>query len=230
MHRVLQLSGSLRKDSLNSRLLSCLPALAPGLFEWRTFDGLGELPLYDEDADTDVPPPAVGRFRRAVAECDGLVIATPEYNHSLPGVLKNAIDWASRPKDAPALTGKGVVVLTATPARARGFRGVADTAAMLNELGNLVVPQPQAVVHLAHRALATDEYGGARLLDPEAARLIRVQLRVLGDLLAQDQPGALLRSIRTHLAGTSGTAPTGSASTPPVPSGPVPSGPVPASA
>ncbi|MEU9335679.1 NAD(P)H-dependent oxidoreductase [Streptomyces sp. NPDC048290] len=200
MYPVLTLCGSLRADSLNSRLLRCLPALAPAAFSWRSYDGLGDLPLYDQDLDTDHPPPPVARFRRAVADAQGLVIATPEFNHSLPGVLKNAIDWASRPKADPALTGKPIVVLTATPARARGFRGLADTAALLNELGNIVVPQPQVVVHTAHRALTLDELGEPRLLDPDAARLIRVQLHVLGDLLAQDSAGALLRSIRHHSA------------------------------
>ncbi|MET8830523.1 NAD(P)H-dependent oxidoreductase [Streptomyces sp. NPDC004610] len=208
MYRVLMLSGSLREDSLNSRLLRCLPPLAPTTFDWQSYDGLAELPLYDQDADTGTPPPPVTRLRRALTEADGLVIATPEFNHSLPGVLKNAIDWASRPKDEPALTGKAIVVLTATPARARGYRGLADTAAMLNELGNIVVPQPQVVVHQAHRALVADEFGAPLLLDEEAARLIRVQLHVLGDLLAHDHAGALLRSIRRHSARATTTRPT----------------------
>ena len=77
--------------------------------------GLGDLPHYDQDLDTDEAPAAVVAFRAALAEADALVVATPEYNGSVPGVLKNAIDWASRPRGASALDGKPVAVVSVSP-------------------------------------------------------------------------------------------------------------------
>ncbi|WP_298747155.1 NADPH-dependent FMN reductase [uncultured Serinicoccus sp.] len=111
---VLVLVGSLRPDSTNRRLAqAALDALPEGV------DGdistlLPSLPHYDQDLDTDSPPEAVRAFRDQVTAADALVVATPEFNGSLPGVLKNAIDWASRPRGAAALAGKPVAVLGAS--------------------------------------------------------------------------------------------------------------------
>src|SRR5438128_950894 len=95
--RILAIAGSLRRDSWNRRLLEAARALAPGGVELEIFD-LAGIPLYDADLDTDADRPAsVVRLKDAIARADGVVFATPEYNHSVPGVLQNAIDWASRP-------------------------------------------------------------------------------------------------------------------------------------
>jgi chromate reductase len=198
MPRVLALSGSLRRDSMNSLLLRTLPALSPVGLKWDTFDGLGDLPIYDQDRDTETPPPPVARLRAAIAAADGLVIATPEYNHSIPGVLKNAIDWASRPVAAPALTGKGVGILVATSGRASGFRALAEATKVLNNLSNIVVPSPELVINTAHTVVGRTPAGEPTLSDPVAARLIRVHLNVLAELLANDVPRLLLRSIQRH--------------------------------
>ena len=185
---------------MNTRLLRCLPALAPGTLAWDHFGSLDQLPLYDQDRDSESPPESVVRLRRAVASADGLVIATPEYNYSIPGVLKNAIDWASRPMVSPPLTGKAIVIVAATPARARGYRVIAETSRILNELGNIVVPQPQVVINIAHSVLTDDDQGAPVLTDPEAIRLIRAQLNILADLLTHDLAALMLQSIRTHTA------------------------------
>ena len=198
MSRVLALSGSLRKDSMNSLLLRTLPALAPAGLKWDTFDDLGDLPVYDQDRDTDPPPASVARLRAAISAADGLVIATPEYNHSIPGVLKNAIDWASRPTKAPALIGKGVVVLVATVGRATGFRALADTTRVLNNMGNIVVPSPEIVINTAHSVIGCTPEGEPTLSDPVAVKLIQVQLNVLAELLANEVPSLLQRSIQRH--------------------------------
>jgi chromate reductase len=110
--RVLCLAGSLRRDSWNRHLLRAAALLAPTDLQLTLYDELAAVPLFNEDYEEPVPP-AVQDLRRAVAMADGLLIATPEYNHSFPGVLKNAIDWLSRGSDS-ALVGKAVAVIGAT--------------------------------------------------------------------------------------------------------------------
>jgi len=197
MPRVLALSGSLRKDSLNNRLLHALPPLAPAL-DWDVFDELGALPLYDQDIDSDDPPPAVARLRAAITAADGLVVVTPEYNHSIPGVLKNAIDWASRPRSEPPLTGKSIAVLVATPSRTLGYRALADTTRVLGDLGNIVVPQPENVVQIARSVLASTPDGASEVTDDTVRARIRIQLDVLAELLEHDVAGLMHRAIVRH--------------------------------
>ena len=88
----------MRRDSHNSRLLRHLAEQAPAGVEIEIWDGLKSIPPYDEDDDVQPAPPPVAELREAIADADGLLFATPEYNSSIPGVLKNAIDWASRPR------------------------------------------------------------------------------------------------------------------------------------
>ena len=108
--RILAISGSLRSDSHNTRLLRAAAlALPPGV-ELDLYEGLGSLPLYDEDADIEPAPPAVAALRQQIAEADTLLISTPEYNASVPGVLKNAIDWASRPFPRNSLRDRPVAI------------------------------------------------------------------------------------------------------------------------
>lgn len=93
----LGIAGSLRKQSLNRALLEALATRMPSDAELVLFDGLGALPLFDADLPYDPPPPPVQALKDALREADGLILATPEYNYSIPGVLKNALDWATRP-------------------------------------------------------------------------------------------------------------------------------------
>lgn len=110
--RVLGISGSLRKNSVNSGLLRAAVRVAPSGMSISIFD-LKSIPLYNEDILTAGVPEAVTTFKDAISKCDALLIATPEYNYSIPGVLKNAIDWASRPiKDSP-LAGKPLALMGA---------------------------------------------------------------------------------------------------------------------
>ena len=112
---ILMLVGSLRADSWTAQLTGSVAALLPEGVDAEVYGGLADLPHYSEDLDTEQPPAAVVAFREAVAAADGLVVATPEYNGSIPGVLKNAIDWGSRPRGAAALADKPVAVLSVSP-------------------------------------------------------------------------------------------------------------------
>ena len=98
MTTILGVSGSLRDGSFNTSLLRAAAEAAPEGVELELWEGLAELPLYDEELDNDDPPESVRRLREAWGEADAILFATPEYNGSVPGGLKNAIDWASRPR------------------------------------------------------------------------------------------------------------------------------------
>jgi chromate reductase, NAD(P)H dehydrogenase (quinone) len=119
--RVLGISGSLRRESHNTRLLRAAAELLPPPVEFELFEGLKGVPPYDEDDDGDLAPFGVRRLREAIAAADAVLIATPEYNSSIPGQLKNALDWASRPFPDNVLRNKPVAVarkvLSATGAR-----------------------------------------------------------------------------------------------------------------
>ncbi len=112
---IMMLVGSLRADSWTGHLVGAIPGLLPEGVESGVYAGIGDLPHYDQDLDTNEAPAAVVAFREAVARADALVVATPEYNGSVPGVLKNAIDWASRPRGAAAIAGKPVAVVSVSP-------------------------------------------------------------------------------------------------------------------
>ncbi len=116
-HKILGLAGSLRHESYNRRLLAAASDQTPAGMEVTLFDDLASVPLYRGDLDdaTDGGPAPVARLRQAVRECDGLLISTPEYNQSIPGVLKNAIDWLSLDRPDLVLAGKPVAIMGATP-------------------------------------------------------------------------------------------------------------------
>ena len=140
--QVLAVSGSLRADSYNTRLLAEAAAAAPGGVEVELFDPalVAELPLYDQDLDLqgDVPV-SVRRLREAWAEADAILFATPEYNGSVPGGLKNAIDWASRPKLEAALMNQTVAVIGASTGQFGAIWAQNDLRRILGIAGARVV-------------------------------------------------------------------------------------------
>src|SRR5437867_7495339 len=95
--KALGICGSLRKGSFNASLLRAAQMLAPKELEIEIYESIADIPLYNQEVEDQGDPEPVARFKAAIAKADALVIATPEYNFSIPGVLKNAIDWASRP-------------------------------------------------------------------------------------------------------------------------------------
>src|ERR1700757_2172137 len=112
--KTLAVSGSLRPDSFNTALLREAAKVAPSGVEVELWEGLGDLPTYDQDLDGDDVPESARRLRDAWGSADAILFATPEYNGSVPGGLKNAVDWASRPKGDAALLNKTVAVVGAS--------------------------------------------------------------------------------------------------------------------
>ena len=152
--RILGLSGSLRADSHNTRLLRGAGGLLPGGTEFVLYDGLGAIPPFNED-DEHTPPPAVEALRRAIAGAEGVLIATPEYNASLPGVLKNALDWVSRPVAESPLKGKPVAVIGASTGIFGAVWAQAETRKVLETIGARVVDR-ELPVGQADEALGPD--------------------------------------------------------------------------
>src|ERR1700710_44933 len=111
--RVLGISGSLRRDSHNTELLRAAATLLPSGVEFELYDGLRNIPPYDED-ENGTQVAAVNDLKKRIAEADAVLFATPEYNHSIPGHLKNALDWVSRPHATNTLRGKPVAVIGAS--------------------------------------------------------------------------------------------------------------------
>src|SRR5919198_6507733 len=112
--KVPAISGSLRRDSYNTRLLHSAAELLPEGVELELWDGLKAIPPYDQDDDLEPAPAAVAAFRAAIAGADAILFATPEYNSSIPGALKNALDWASRPVATNVLRNKPVAAVGAS--------------------------------------------------------------------------------------------------------------------
>ena len=119
--RLLGISGSLRLHAFSTAVLRALPAAA-GPRATFDFADIGALPHFNQDLYGDPLPDAVARFRNQIEQSDGIVISSPEYNHGIPGVLKNALDWASRPHNGSPLKGKSVLVVTSSPAFTGGVR------------------------------------------------------------------------------------------------------------
>jgi chromate reductase len=145
---VLGIAGSLRRGSYNRGLIRAAMEFAPAGMEVTTFD-LAELPMFNADVEADGEPSAVAEFKRAIGAADALLIATPEYNHCVPGVLKNAIDWASRPARRSVLTGKPVAIMGASTGGGGTARAQAHLRDGLAYTNGLVLALPEVLVGVA---------------------------------------------------------------------------------
>lgn len=137
--KVLVLLGSLRAASINRQLAELALESAPDGVAVTIYEGLGELPFYNEDLDTDEAPAAVAALRAAAADADAALVVTPEYNGSIPGVLKNAIDWLSRPFGNGALKDKPLAVIGAALGRYGGVWAHDETRKSFGIAGPRVV-------------------------------------------------------------------------------------------
>jgi chromate reductase len=176
MIRILAVSGSLRAGSHNTSLLRAAAEAAPEGVEVELFEpsGIAGLPVYDQDLDTADGPESVARLREAWGAADAILFATPEYNGSVPGGLKNAIDWASRPVRASALTGKTVAVTGASTGQFGAMWAQADLRKVLGTAGARVVGDELPVTR-AHEKFDSD----GRLLDGELFERLRLLLETL---------------------------------------------------
>jgi len=166
--KVVGIAGSLRQQSFNRALLRAARELAPERLDIEIHDLL-EIPLFNEDVESAGTPSAVLRLREAIGAADGLLISTPEYNHGVPGVLKNAIDWLSRPPRAAVLAGKPTALVGASVGMTGSARGQSqlrqsfvftDTPAML---------QPEILVARAREKFDAE----GRLIDESTQRYLR---------------------------------------------------------
>lgn len=171
---VLGFSGSLRRESYNTSALRAAGELLPDGMTLETFD-LSPIPLYNGDVEARRLPEPVVHFKERIAASDALLIVTPEYNYSLPGVLKNAIDWASRPADSSPLNGKPVAIMGAS----MGPLGTARAQYHLRQVcvftNMLPVNKPEVMIGRAHEKF--DAQG--RLVDERSRESIRALLESL---------------------------------------------------
>jgi chromate reductase len=172
--RILGISGSLRRDSHNTKLLRAAEELLPAEADLVVFEELEAVPPYNEDRDTEDPPVGAMRLREAIADADAVLLATPEYNGSVPGQLKNAVDWASRPHRTSALWGKPVAVIGASSGMYGAVWAQADLRKALGVAGARVVDVEIAVGRADERF---DDAG--RLLDRELRDELRAALETL---------------------------------------------------
>jgi chromate reductase len=166
--RVLGFAGSLRRASYNRALLRAAQELAPSDMAIDIFD-LDAVPLYNADVEAVGDPEPVTRFKSAIGQADALLLAAAEYNHGISGVMKNAIDWASRPPQGSALSGKPVALLGASPGMTGTARAQAQLRPVLMTTNCYVMPKPEILVPQAPAKF--DRKG--RLVDQPTRELLR---------------------------------------------------------
>jgi chromate reductase len=177
--RILAVSGSLRRDSHNTRLLRAAAQQLPPGVELEIYDGLRHIPPFDEDEEAN-PDGEVRRWRAAIDAADAVLIATPEYNSSIPGQLKNALDWASRPKAEAALLNKPAAVIGASVSMFGGLWAQAELRKVLSASGARVLDAELAVA-TAHEAFNGED----ALTDGDLGAELGAVLESLIDLARQ---------------------------------------------
>jgi chromate reductase, NAD(P)H dehydrogenase (quinone) len=182
--RVLGISGSLRRDSFNSGLLRAAADLLPSGAELEVFDDLKAIPPYDADDDVEPAPPAVAALRDAIADADAVLVATPEYNASIPGVLKNALDWASRPHATNVLRGKPAAVVGASTGMFGAVWAQAETRKVLSTIGARVLdaelPVPEGDERFDAEGTLRDPEVEEQLAEVVVALVEAAEIRAVG--------------------------------------------------
>jgi chromate reductase, NAD(P)H dehydrogenase (quinone) len=175
MTRILGISGSLRRDSHNTSLLRAAAEAAGPDIEFVLYDGLKQIPPYDEDDDVDPRPESVARLNEAIASADAVFFSTPEYNSSIPGQLKNAIDWVSRPVATNALRNKPVAVVGASTGGFGAVWAQAELRKVLAAVGARVLDLELPVPH------AHTRFEGGGLTDDEIRARLEEAIEALAD-------------------------------------------------
>ena len=172
--RVLGLAGSLRQGSYNRALLRAAQGMVPSGMMLDAFD-LIDVPLYNGDVEAAGDPAAVAAMKDAMRAADAVLFVTPEYNHGVPGVMKNAVDWASRPPRSAALGGKPVGIIGASPGATGSARGQSQLRQAFEFTNSFCMPQPEVLVFRAHEKFDAD----GRLTDEATAKFLRAYLEAL---------------------------------------------------
>ena len=181
--RILALAGSLRQGSYNRGLLRAAGELAPDWVKVQFFD-IGTLPFFNEDLEPAGDPEAVRHFKEAIIRANAILIATPEYNGAVPGVLANAIDWASRPTGRSVLRNKPVAVMGAVLGRSGSTNAQAALRGVLSRVGAIVVPDPQVLV--PHASKLFDEQ--VNLRDEDTREEVRQLVEAVAHWCRRVQP------------------------------------------
>jgi chromate reductase len=185
MTKLICISGSLRAGSFNTAILKTITEKNADKASFEIFP-LNDVPLYNADHDGDASPEIVRRFRDTVAKADGIIISSPEYNHGISGVLKNALDWLSRPPGKSVLTGKPVLLMTASSGAVGGARAYAQMNEALSSIAARALLRPQILV-----AKAGDKIRDGKLADAESLAHV---LAGVDDLLKEiASPGAICK-------------------------------------
>ena len=179
------LVGSLRKDSVNRKLALAVAELAPPTLSLHIVE-IRDLPHYDQDIETDAPPPAWTAFRDRVRAADALLFVTPEYNRSVPGALKNAIDVGSRPDGKGVYAGKPGAVVSASPGGGGGFGANHHLRQSLVYLNVHTMAQPEAYIGNAYGLF--DEHG--KLAKPDSTAFLQTFINAFAAWTAQLLPRA----------------------------------------
>jgi chromate reductase len=175
--RLLGISGSLRRNSYCTAILQTLAEELDESAAFELFD-LSSVPLYNEDDEGERLPQTVQDLRQAVERSDGVVLMSPEFNHGAPGVLKNALDWASRPAYRSPFAGKPTLILTASPAFTGGVRAQAQIADTLGAMLAHVVATPQVVIGTVHEKVVD-----GRMTDQAALQFLSVAIDALASAI-----------------------------------------------
>jgi len=179
--RVVAFAGSLRRRSFNRALIEAARELAPTGMTIEPIE-IGGLPFYDADVEAEGDPAPVGEFKGAIAAADGVVIATPEYNDGIPGVLTNALDWGSRLPGRSPLAGKPVAVMGASPSQVGTARAQLHLRQVLAHVQARVLPPPELLVARAHERFDAE----LRLTDETTRRVMADLLRRFAGWIARE--------------------------------------------
>jgi len=177
---VLGFAGSLRQGSYNRALLRAAAETSPATLRIEAFD-LAAVPLYNADAEAAGDPDGVKAFKDAIRSADAVLMVTPEYNHGVPGVMKNAIDWASRPPQGSVLDRKPVGIIGASPGITGSARGQSQLRQAFEFTNSYAMPQPELLVFRAHEKFDAD----GRLVDKATRERLAAYLAAFAEWVAR---------------------------------------------
>jgi chromate reductase len=182
--RIVAISGSLRRASYNRSLLFAIAEVAPVGMALE-IQPIAEIPFFNQDVEAQGTPEPVQRLRDAVAAADGLLVATPEYNAGAPGVLKNTIDWLSRPARGSVLTGKPTGLVGVTPGQLGTARAQGQLRAAFEFAAAPVMPSPQVFISLAREKFDAD----GRLTDERTRAALKTFMEAFQRWVQRNAPG-----------------------------------------